>query len=69
MINTNNIRKAGAMKIITLMGFSYEKLFFYIRLTKSRIKFDKPKQIIKNEIPITTVDMREKKSILIFYNK
>ena len=43
MININNTRKAGAMKIITLIEFSYEKLFFFVRLTKSRIKFDKPK--------------------------
>ena len=47
------------MKIVTLIGFSYEKLFFFMRPTKSRIKFDKPKQIIKHEIPMKTVDIRE----------
>ena len=69
MINTNSTRNAGAMKITTLIEFSYEKLFFLIRLKKSRIKFDKPKQIKKHKIPIRTVDMRDKKSILIIYNK
>ena len=59
-INTNKTNKAGAIKIVTLIGFSYEKLFFFIRLTKSRIKFDKPKYIIKHEIPMKTVDINEK---------